>query len=698
MIRGWFLVSAAIPLLLFVIASWYDREVTADRAREGMAAATHALAEHAQAVMQSASLALTLQLDQIRDLEWQEIDHSRRVHEFLTWLVQQMPQLDSAFYVNAEGYNSASSRAFPMPPYDDRQREYFERAKADTSNIVVSSIFNAKSTGTPSFVVSRARMKDGHFDGVAALTLSPIWFRTFYKRVLLWRDGASAGLFRADGIVLVRYPDGGPISLKLPAGSTVMQALAKGGTSGVLIGRSSMDGAYKMLAFRRLPDADIVVVYGLLMSAVLAPWHQHVAIFAVFAIVASAALLIIAYRTVDQSERERTNLAGLLEETERRQRAEAALQHAGKMEALGRLTGGVAHDFNNLLAAILGSLELALSRTTEARVQRPLEVARQAGQRGAKLVAQMLAFARNHVVEAQCLDLNAVLSDAESLIHRTAGPLVRVDEELEPGLWLTRADPVQFELALLNVVANARDAMPEGGALFLRTRNLSAKDTIPPGLPPGKYVMIAISDNGPGMPESVKQRAFEPFFTTKELGKGTGLGLSMVYGFARQLGGTATIESSPGRGTSVAIFLPRTHEETVTPGIPADPGLSKTRPLRVLLVDDDAAVRASVHDMLDELGYRTIEADNGVTALEHLRGEEAFDLLIADFAMPGMNGRELAEGAIRMRPDLPILLISGYVDPAQFDSRCSRGQLLHKPFDLTALATAVQKAVSAMKN
>ncbi len=688
-IRGWFLVSAIVPLLLFAGAAWYDRLATLDRARDGMAATTHALAANAQAVMQAASMALALQLQEINGMDWRSIAKSSQVHDFLIRLVQQMPQLDSAFYVDPQGYNSASSRAYPMKPYDDREREYFRDAAKGDMGIMVGSLFHSQMTGTSSFVISRARLTDGHFDGVVALTLSPDWFRAFYERVLLWRTGAEAGLFRTDGIMLVHYPADALALPKLSAGSALMQALGRGAESGVF-----RDGE-RLLAFRRVRGSDLIAAYSLRLDDVLSTWYQHVAIFIIFALLASAALLFVAHRTVEQSERERAHLAALLQETERRQRAEAALQHTSKMEALGRLTGGVAHDFNNLLAAILGSLELAQARVQEPRARRPLEVARQAAERGARLVAQMLAFARNHTIETKPVNVNRLLADADLLLRRTCGSLVELAFDLDPALWPARADPVQMELALLNLLVNARDAMPGGGSVAIRTRNVLRGGAVPPGLASGDYVMIAVEDTGPGMPDHVRERAFEPFFTTKELGRGTGLGLSMVYGFASQLGGTAAIDTALGRGTRISIFLPRT--AWVPECLPADkPALAASPRRRVLLVDDDPAVRASVKEMLIELGQEVTEASSGEEALDHLGQGAQFDLLFVDFVMPEMNGAELAKKARRLRPALPVLFMSDYMESANNHRwNCLGSETLRKPFDLAGLAAAINRLAGA---
>ena len=690
---SWLAASALVPLLLFVAASWYDRDATIARARDNMEATTHALAAHAQAVMQSASLALTLQLDRVQGLDWTQIGGSQQVHDFLSWLVQQMPQLDSAFYVDRNGYNSASSRAYPMRPYDDRERDYFQQARAGATGLILSGLFSGQMAGDTSFVVGRARIVDDHFDGMAALTLSPDWFRSFYQRVLLWHEGASTALLRGDGLVLVHYPATFFSVPRLPVDSPLMQVLKHGETSGILTTPLKQGGRLSLVSFRAVPDTDLVTVYALREATILAPWYQHVLLFAVFALLSSAALLLVGYRSIISAERERANLTALLAETERRQRAEAALQQAGKLELLGRLTGGVAHDFNNLLAAILGSLELASKRVEDSRVVRSLEIARQAAQRGAKLVAQMLAFARNHPVTPTPIDLNQLIRDIEPLIRRTCEPGIDVRMDLAADAGTVQADLVQLEMALLNLVVNARDAMPDTGTVTIISRPVGSHEALPTGLTPGRYTQVSVADTGAGMPDEVRDRAFEPFFTTKPVGKGTGLGLSMVYGLARQLGGTAVIDSAPGRGTRVSIYLPQTEVGSAA-ALPVSEA-RETASLRVLLVDDDPGVRASAGGMLGDLGHEVIEAGNGLQAIEYIREGQIFDLLVADMAMPGMTGEELAFEAQRARPGVPVLLVSGFIQSDHPQAWRSKGWVfLAKPFDLGGLDGAIRRAMA----
>jgi PAS domain S-box-containing protein len=366
-----------------------------------------------------------------------------------------------------------------------------------------------------------------------------------------------------------------------------------------------------------------------------------------------------------------------------RKHAEEACRQSQKMEAVGQLTGGIAHDFNNLLSAILGSLELALKKVEDPRVARWLETAQLAASRGAKLTSHMLAFSRRQDLDLRGVDVNDVVAGLRDMLQRLIGPMISVDFDLQTSSWPALTDSVQLEVSLVNLAVNARDAMPKGGSLLMATKNVTGA----PGLPHGDYVAVSVTDSGEGMPENVRASAFQPFFTTKGPGKGTGLGLAMVYGFASQAGGTVTIDSAPGQGTTVTIYLRRTlpFREIEHRAPHAIKGASA----RILLVDDDEAVRDAVREMLIDGGHTVVEAANGGSALAALR-RDRFDLIVTDFAMPTMNGLQLAKNARILQPTLPVLIMTGYVEGDLLnglsDKNCA---MLNKPFRAADLMVAV---------
>jgi PAS domain S-box-containing protein len=376
------------------------------------------------------------------------------------------------------------------------------------------------------------------------------------------------------------------------------------------------------------------------------------------------------------------------------QAAQEALRQSQKMEAVGHLTGGIAHDFNNLLQSMAGSLDLIRRKAdSPERVRRYAEAGLQAAERGARLTGQLLAFSRAQRIELKPLVVAEVITGMRDLLQRSLGPMVRIDLDLSDEATPVLSDPTQLEMAVLNLAINARDAMPGGGTLTVATAvRRIGKD---PELAPGEYVEVSVADTGTGMPPEVAARAFDPFFTTKEVGQGTGLGLSQVYGIARQAGGTARLESRPGRGTTVRILLPRT-EALLRPDAGATPERLAAAPVaaKVLVVDDDPDVRRVLTDMLDVLGYAVSEAADGPSGLEALAAQGP-DLLIVDFAMPGMNGAEVARAAHARRPSLPVVFASGYSDTAAIESAAGpKAVMLRKPFRMEELQAVLAEALT----
>lgn len=377
--------------------------------------------------------------------------------------------------------------------------------------------------------------------------------------------------------------------------------------------------------------------------------------------------------------------------------SEDALRQAQKMEAFGQLTGGVAHDFNNLLQAISGGLEmLGRNHVQSADGQQLIGLISNAIDRGAQLTRQLLAFARKSQLELQPVDVNAVIAASGALLESSMGGALVVERVFGRDLWPAMTDPSQLDVAILNLMINARDATPGGGTVTISTANAVAPGPgVPDDLRPGGYVRLAVADTGTGMSETVLERVFEPFFTTKDVGKGTGLGLSQVYGFAHQSSGTVRVASMQGRGTTVEIFLPRADAE---PDGPASRFHSGKAPdgrepgfQTVLVVDDDRDVCELAAASLSELGYTVLTAESGSAGLEVIGREPGLELLLVDFAMPGMNGAELVRRARQLRPGLRVVFMTGHTDAvAPF---AGTHDILYKPFKLADLAARVKQAL-----
>ncbi|WP_159811322.1 ATP-binding protein [Pseudomonas sp. 18058] len=414
-------------------------------------------------------------------------------------------------------------------------------------------------------------------------------------------------------------------------------------------------------------------------------------------------------RLIDLSESERrlqSTLETLEQQVEERtaqlRHNEEALRQSQKMEAVGQLTGGIAHDFNNMLTGIIGSLELLRRRLARGRLDdldSLIDLGVTSANRAAGLTHRLLAFSRRQSLDSKAVQMNTLVLSMGELLQRSLNESIQLDMRLNDKLWVAEADPNQLESALLNLVINARDAMPEGGKLIVETSNQVLHREFTEAysnLEPGDYVMLSVTDNGGGMPQSVINRAFDPFFTTKPIGQGTGLGLSMIYGFSKQSRGHVSIDSEIDQGTTVKLYLPRFRgEELEQPDTDIQQAPDAINGETVLIVEDDPAVRVLVSAVLSELGYAFVEAGDADGAVPILNSAQRIDLLISDVGLPGMNGRQLAEIGRQYRPGLKVLFITGYAEHAAV-----RGgfldpgmQMITKPFTFDLLTAKVREMI-----
>lgn len=415
-------------------------------------------------------------------------------------------------------------------------------------------------------------------------------------------------------------------------------------------------------------------------------------------------------RLIDLSQSElrlQTTLETLEQQVEERttqlRHNEEALRQSQKMEAVGQLTGGIAHDFNNMLTGIIGSLELLRRRLSRGRtddLDGLIDLGVTSANRAASLTHRLLAFSRRQSLDSKPVEMNDLVVSMGALLQRSINETIRLDMQLDSQLWVAEADPNQLESALLNLVINARDAMPDGGKLVVKTANQHLDHTFTDAhsnLEPGDYVVLSVTDTGCGMPEATINRAFDPFFTTKPIGQGTGLGLSMIYGFSKQSRGHVAIDSEVGKGTTVSLYLPRFGGDDLPQEDPTDvehaPFAQEGE--TVLIVEDDPAVRVLVSTVLGELGYSFVEAGDADSAVPILESGQRIDLMISDVGLPGMNGRQLAEIGRQCRPDLKVLFITGYAEHAAV-----RGgfldpgmQMITKPFTFDLLTAKVREMI-----
>jgi len=460
------------------------------------------------------------------------------------------------------------------------------------------------------------------------------------------------------------------------------------------------------------------------LQVVTEPKERRLARFGIVALLMTMVAVVVGVLGIAHSTLTRANIdlerqslalaeanSTLLKQIDEREKAEAALRQAQKMEAIGHLTGGVAHDFNNLLQIILSSLSMlrrrasrwSLSEETLRDFQTMVDSATEGANRAAGLTRQLLAFARRQPLEPTKIDVNKLVAGMSELLRRTLGESIAVETVQAGGLWPTFADANQLESALVNLAVNARDAMAEGGKLTIETANAFLDESYVRSMEDvlaGQYVLIAVSDTGSGMTKAVLANAFEPFFTTKDIGQGTGLGLSQVYGFVKQSGGHIKIYSELGEGTTVKLYLPRlVSPDAVDDGEAVERTLPKAAHSEIILVvEDEEAVRAFTVEMLRELGYGVLEAANGQAALRLIEANPSIQLLFTDVGLPGgINGRQLADQAVQNRPDLKVLFTSGYTRNAiVHGGRLDAGvALIGKPFTYAALAEKIRQVLNS---
>jgi two-component system NtrC family sensor kinase len=668
-LRSVVVLSLVAVMGLAALASWYDRQIALRSAEDHVSLTVEILREHALNVFETQDLVL----DQIRlrsaGLDWNAIDGSGEFAAFLRSTRNRMKHISAIWLADASGHVRASSGTL-------EPRKFIFETGEDLGTRQEGG--RGTAIGKPrlgSFALSRRLSSAaGDVDGLVAIETSAEYFESFFRGVDE-ENSHRAILVRTDGTVLAADSTEGEPQ-RFPPTSELMRSIASG------IQEKSWSpapgGGRHFFQWRQLASYPVYVAYAMDEDVALRAWYGRVVFYGILAAGIWATVWLIAY------------LAS------RRAAAEAALQQAHRMEAIGQLASGVAHDFNNLLTTVIGNVDrITADLQTSERVRQLAAAACDAARRGASLTAQLLAFARRQPLNPSLVHIDRLVDGMLPLIRNAIGEAVTLSYTSDTGASVVRIDPGQLEAALLNLSLNARDAMPQGGDLSIDARNatLDAAEAMRKAIRPGDYVVIEIADTGVGMKQEVAGRAFEPFFTTKETGKGSGLGLSMVYGFARQSGGTAEIESRAGSGTTVRLYIPRSEETAPAEALPAAASPAAARKLTVLVVEDQEGVRQLMADSLEECGHAVKSARTGEDAVDILAQDGGIEVLVTDIILPGgMAGTDLVRKARELAPDLRVLTISGNATEEAIKALQSEGcAFLPKPFRPSDLTRAIDQ-------
>ena len=606
-------------------------------------------------------------------------------------IVGVMPQVQSITLIGRDGRELASSAPLQLPADADFSgRDYFKVQAENDVGTYVGDLHAAAGPGeTDMFDISRRlTAPDGSFRGVIAIAVRPRYFDDFYA-MIEQSPGNFYALVRSDGVLLARYPWSGPHVRRLTSGSMLRRSISLGLTRGLFsVDAAEVDHIDRRIGFRKMPDFPVYAIAGTETAAIRSAWLSMVVAHLIFGLPATLLLFFTLWVALRRTRR-------LHDEAERREVAEDALRQAQRLEAIGQLTGGVAHDFNNLLMIVSGTVQRLRRSVTGESETHLLDTITNATQRGESLTRQLLTFSRRQMLQPSVIDLAERLPEIKDMLSRSLRGDIEIRVAVPRRSCAIKVDPNEFELALLNLAVNARDAMPSGGTLTITAKPILMRGRGSEEGLSGEFVAIRIADTGSGIPPEILPRVFEPFFTTKEVGKGTGLGLSQVYGFARQSGGAASITTSMRRGTAVTLFLPRTWE---TPARPrqeiavADAALPAGV---VLLVEDNQEVAEVARAYFEQLGYSVRHAAGAQAGLNLIESEPGIDLVFSDILMPGgMNGLELADAVRRRYPEIAVLLTTGYSSSAQDAVR--RGfAVLQKPYDLATLERALRDTFGA---
>jgi signal transduction histidine kinase/CheY-like chemotaxis protein len=689
--------ALVLPIVLFTIASWISYREYSAFADERIERSLDVIEEQALRVFQSINLALSSIEDLLGNRSPEQVEaDQKQLHARLNQIMRELPEVQSIWIFGPMGYPQVITREYPAPTAIGYAEQDYFRVPRQQPGVYIGTIHQSETGGKPYFACARAHYGlDGKFAGVIELSLLPSDFSRFYAR-LAGSAGVQLAMFRDDGIMLARSPDVPGEQARLDERSAFHRTISQTPEGGFYTATSQIDNVTRRYGLRKMPGFPIYLAAGIETATIRSEWIKAMSLHLIFGIPATLFLFGALLAVLVRTER-------LYREQDRREAAEAAARQSQKMEAIGHLSGGIAHDFNNMLNAVTASYDLIQRRIAKGdyAIEKFVRGGMEAAERAAALVQRLLAFARKQPLAPEPTDGNELISAMSQLLRSTLGEQIQIETVCAGGLWRTNVDPHQLESAILNIAINARDAMPDGGKLTIETANSYLDDNYVrdnPEAEPGQYVLIAITDTGVGMSTEVARQAFDPFFTTKASGKGSGLGLSQVYGFIKQSQGHIKIYSEPGAGTTLKLYLPRLvgaaqereRYATVAPG-------ARNSMETILVVEDDPLVRRLSTDALRELGYSVFDAGEASEALRILDEHSTIKLLFTDVVMPNVNGRKLADEALRRRPDLKVIFTTGYTPNAVVHGGVLDPgvNFLSKPFSIEQLASKVRAVLDS---
>ncbi|HYW57137.1 MAG TPA: ATP-binding protein [Polaromonas sp.] len=687
------LFSVALPLVVLATFATFRYYQLVEVAELRVNRSLRVAHEHALKVLDGAESVQARILDLVDAESPAELEKQKdELHARLVELLKEKPQVQSAWIIGSDGVPLASSRIHPLPPLNFADRAYFRFHQRGGPSPYLSEPMVTVTTGERVVDISAPFTKpDGSFGGVVNVSLHTAYFQKFHSDLVEDEPGLAVNMLHENGAIYTRWPQLANAPDKLGTNSPVMTQIRAGHTTGAVRGISSVDNRDRLITFSKVGAYPLYMGTGVDLTEVKNRWLREVGLLFAFGIPPLIGLFVAARVALRRTNDAAAAADRLGEETQTRRRAEEALLQAQKLEALGRLTGGVAHDFNNALMVISNNLFL-LKRKVPDTVDPQLASITRAVESATKLTRQLLAFSRRQPLVPEHIRLQDKLPPVKELVAPVLGSKIQVSVEVASDTQSIVVDAAELELALLNLGINARDAMPNGGSFSISANNAL---TDIPALMTGPAVVIQARDTGTGVDPAVLEKVFEPFFTTKPVGQGTGLGLSQVYGLCQRAGGTATIESVPGAGTTVSLYFPA--ESSSPPAgkalaSPVNRHLGKT----ILLVEDNNEVADALVLVLQALGCTVTRVDRAHFAREWLAAQVQLpDLLLSDVMMPGdMDGLALAKYARATYPSLNILLMTGYAE--QMDIIAKSGfDILPKPCSADILADGIVKATRA---